>query len=238
MQAAYKSNAPLFPTNQSDKNAFGINMTEDQLHQYAENVYQNTERGFDSLMKANGITMPPSSEREGLLSIYHQNPALLSKPAVIDALKSGDRAQLVKVLQDPKNMPPNGGLRQRRLDDIKLIGQPDDPDVIRNDNNSQSDLDAVMKGRQSGGTPGDDMKNFIDNKGGAVHVDGYVKADGTVVGEYFRSYPGEGSDGIGSSEADTTPAQPQTGAPPAAQPQFSPQSSGSSWLSSVLDWFD
>lgn len=164
MAAARKANVPMFytpdvssdntidgykqRTYKPDKSTFGVVMDDNQIAQYSNKVYKNTESEFTAKMASEGIAIPPSKERQDYISIYHQNPALFSKPEVLDALKKGDRQTLTAIFEDEANMPKKESLRQRRKEDVDLIGRPNDPEVIRHENNSQSELDGRLKTAQ------------------------------------------------------------------------------------------
>ncbi|MDD9911913.1 MAG: hypothetical protein OXR68_05045 [Alphaproteobacteria bacterium] len=157
MDAARKENVPLFytpdvsadntkkafnqRTYQPSKSTFGIYLNQTQVDKYSEKVFQDTERRFTATLRKYNISIPPSTEREGLVSIYHQTPSIFHKPEVVEALKTGNRAQLIEVLESPQNMPKTGSLKQRRQDDIDII-----KDAMHGDKDSFNDRGSYFDG--------------------------------------------------------------------------------------------
>jgi hypothetical protein len=173
MTKAREANVPMFYTSdvstspgpqgyrertyQPEKSTFGIRLNEEEIEVFAEAAYQKTEAQFDRTMQRHGIEVPPSQEREALISIYHQNPSVLSHKDVVEAIKSKDREKLIQTLENPDLLPINPAAKERRMDDINAIGRPNDPAIIRHENNPQADLENTMRT-----TP----RNTIDQKPG------------------------------------------------------------------------
>ena len=161
MTKAREANVPMFYTSdvstspgrqgyrertyQPEKSTFGIRLNEEEIEVFAEEAYQKTEAQFDRTMQRHGIEVPPSQEREALISIYHQNPSVLSNKGVVEAIKSKDREKLIQALEDPDLLPKNPAAKERRMDDINAIGRPTDPAIIRYDNNPQAELENQIR---------------------------------------------------------------------------------------------
>lgn len=182
-------------------NRFGVTLDKNQLNNLTDISLQAANQEFDRFTKNartdKTASIPFSEERIGLLSIFYHQPDTINA-TMRQAINNGDRHAVIETIthQTPKEF------KERRGYELNQFGRPDNPDVIRNDNNSQAGLDALMQTGQSGSIPGDDMARFVTGNtshSGQVHVSGYVNDNGTTVADYWRDWPtpsGSGTEGL------------------------------------------
>lgn len=185
---AYQASAGDYYNNPADKsqaarldpsnNKFGVEMTSEQQVAFKDKVIDATESDFDrATTKAGNVrldeTVPLSEERTALISIYHQQPRGIDDK-MRTAINEGDRAGVIDAIEGSKAAEV---YKSRRKQEADQFGRPDNPDVIRNDNNSQAGLDATFK------TPVKTTSNS-----GTFQVRAYSR-DGHAVREHTRSAP-------------------------------------------------
>lgn len=130
----------------SQNGTFGVNLSENEQRDFKNRVIADTERKFDqSLQRPPAVKegIPPSEERIALISIYHHCPACVG-PVTRQKINDGDRAGVVFEIE--YRMDKDKKFPTRRKEEADQFGRPDNPDVIRNENNSQRELEeAVFK---------------------------------------------------------------------------------------------
>ncbi len=141
--ASVKSEAArLDPAN----NKFGIEMTAEQQATFKNKVIDATEADFDrATLKSGKVRLdeavPRSEERAALISLYHQYPSGIDE-SMRQAINIGDRGGVIKSIEDSKSAEV---FKSRRKSEADQFGRPDDPAIVRHENNSQADLDATLK---------------------------------------------------------------------------------------------
>lgn len=164
-----KQNTPLFytpetPNDSSEKSRqvrtrdatrsiFGVSLHADDIRRLADITISRAESGLNKKMKDTGVKIPPfSKERQVLVSIQINKPSLFNDMDLAEALTKGDRAAIIRAMEALAKKEGLKGVRVRRESEIKAFGRPGDPEVLRNDQDSQRELEAVFKGRAGAGT--------------------------------------------------------------------------------------
>ncbi|MFO0500439.1 MAG: hypothetical protein ACK5YK_02005 [Pseudomonadota bacterium] len=158
---AYQENAKIYYENDqvrgskawqtANNSSFGIYLDESQQEDLKNRVIDATEKELDHATGMKGSeAIPPSEERAALASVFHHQPTAIT-PKMREALQNGDRTKVVEEIQK------NERFANRRQQEADQFGRPNDPAIIRHENNPQADLENTMRT-----TP----RNTIDQKPG------------------------------------------------------------------------
>lgn len=158
-QRAYEANAPVYYEDASLKGSaawktegnskFGVYLDKDQKIDFKNRVVDASEKEFDDSTTKTGTVrldekIPPSEERAALVSIYHQKRSDINND-MREAINSGDRAGVIEAIEGSDAAKT---YKTRRKLEADKFGRPDDPVIIRHENNPQADLDGRMKAPQ------------------------------------------------------------------------------------------
>lgn len=122
-----------------ENSTFGVNLNSEQKEKFSDLTVEATEKELDRATGMKGSeAIPPSEERIALLSVVHHQPNAIT-PEMREALKNSDRAKVVEEIQK------NERFANRRKQEADQFGRPNDPAIIRHDNNSQAELENQMR---------------------------------------------------------------------------------------------
>lgn len=138
-----------YPRTQTERtdpknNNFGLILSGAELKKLKDAVIHQTERDFDLRMrnaKQEPLKekVPFSEERVALISIYHQCPACVGKETRA-ALNKGDRAEVIYQIENKMDQT----FKTRRKREADQFGRPDDPAIVRYENDSQQAIKNVF----------------------------------------------------------------------------------------------